>query len=356
MESVPPLGPSCSVQRAIRSLISRKSGVAPAALPVAAGGRCSARIGRPRATIAACSMAFLSSRTLPTQGREWSSSNIGFDRWHVGDVRQVGLRQEVLCQGRDVFAAVAQRRDMDREDAQAKVQVFAELAGRHQLGERPVGGGDDPDVGRTRPCVADRRHLAVLDGPQELDLKCRRNVADLVQEHRPAVGQLEQAFSVLARPGERPRRWPKSSPSTRPGLSAARQIGRNGPLRRPLWRWMARATSSLPVPLSPVISTGTSVGATRAMLLNKLLHRRRASDQRFECAGGADSSSPSAARLPSLECPLDHGPGLVQVERLDEVLEGAPLHRPHHGLQIAESRDDNDRRRGRAARETGSGR
>ena len=34
---------------------------------------------------------------------------------------------------------------------------------------------------------------------------------------------------------------------------------------RPLWRWMADATSSLPVPDSPVISTRASVGATRAI-------------------------------------------------------------------------------------------
>ena len=32
---------------------------------------------------------------------------------------------------------------------------------------------------------------------------------------------------------------------------------------RRLLRWMASATSSLPVPLSPVISTDASVGATR---------------------------------------------------------------------------------------------
>ena len=34
---------------------------------------------------------------------------------------------------------------------------------------------------------------------------------------------------------------------------------------RPLWRWIAEATSSLPVPDSPVISTRASVGATRAI-------------------------------------------------------------------------------------------
>ena len=39
-----------------------------------------------------------------------------------------------------------------------------------------------------------------------------------------------------------------------------------GPLARLLWRCMASAISSLPVPLSPVIRTGAFVGATRLMV------------------------------------------------------------------------------------------
>ena len=45
------------------------------------------------------------------------------------------------------------------KDAEAEEQVFAEFAGRHQRAERPVGRGDDPDVGGARPGVADRRHF-----------------------------------------------------------------------------------------------------------------------------------------------------------------------------------------------------
>ena len=39
------------------------------------------------------------------------------------------------------------------------------------------------------------------------------------------------------------------------GGIAAPLILRNGPSRRPLIRWIARATSSFPVPVSPVIRT-----------------------------------------------------------------------------------------------------
>ena len=46
--------------------------------------------------------------------------------------------------------------------------------------------------------------------------------------------------------------------------SAAQFTATNGPLARALAWWIARATSSLPVPLSPVSSTVVSVGATFA--------------------------------------------------------------------------------------------
>ena len=73
----------------------------------------------------------------------------------------------------------------------------------HELAERPVRRGEDPDVGRPRPGVADRREGAVLDDPQELDLEVGRDVAQLVEQQGPAGGELEQARPVLVRPGER---------------------------------------------------------------------------------------------------------------------------------------------------------
>ena len=96
------------------------------------------------------------------------------------------------------------RGKVDLEDAEAEEQVFAEFTGRHQLAQRAVGRRDDPDVGEPRPRVADRRDFAVLDGPQQLDLEARGDVADLVQQHGPAAGELEQPLSILDRPGERP--------------------------------------------------------------------------------------------------------------------------------------------------------
>ena len=62
-----------------------------------------------------------------------------------------------------------------------------------------------------------------------------------------------------------PLTWPNSSLSRSGSGIAAQLTATSGPAARLLWRCSARATSSLPVPLSPVTSTLASVGATRAI-------------------------------------------------------------------------------------------
>ena len=51
--------------------------------------------------------------------------------------------------------------------------------------------------------AADARELPLLEHAQELDLRRRRDLADLVEEEVPAVGQLEPAEPALRRAGER---------------------------------------------------------------------------------------------------------------------------------------------------------
>ena len=66
-------------------------------------------------------------------------------------------------------------------------------------------------------------------------------------------------------PVNAPRSCPNISLSTRSRGMAAQFTRMNGRSRRGLARCSAAATSSLPVPDSPVISTRASVGPTRAM-------------------------------------------------------------------------------------------
>ena len=63
-------------------------------------------------------------------------------------------------------------------------------------------------------------------------------------------------------PVNAPATWPKSSLSSSVSGSAPQATSTKGLSRRPLRRWMARAMSDLPVPLSPVIRTVALVSAT----------------------------------------------------------------------------------------------
>ena len=64
--------------------------------------------------------------------------------------------------------------------------------------------GDDPDIDAHGPLAADAHHLAILDDAKQADLRSERELGDLVEEERPAVGLLEPAFTPRRRAGERP--------------------------------------------------------------------------------------------------------------------------------------------------------
>ena len=70
--------------------------------------------------------------------------------------------------------------------------------------EVAVGRGDDADVDLDRASVPPTRsNSALLEHAQELGLQAERQLADLVEEQRAAVGHLEAAGLLLGRAGER---------------------------------------------------------------------------------------------------------------------------------------------------------
>ena len=111
---------------------------------------------------------------------------------------------EVVDQGRDVLAALAQGRSLDREDVEAIEQILAEGAGPDLLGRVAVGGRDDTDVNLDRAFGADGVNLALLQGAQQFDLHVQRQFADLVEEQGAAVGFLEFAEVFVVGAGEGP--------------------------------------------------------------------------------------------------------------------------------------------------------
>ena len=73
------------------------------------------------------------------------------------------------------------------EDVEAIEEILAEAARADLLAEILVRRGDDADVAFQRAVVADRRALALLEEAEELDLERERQLADLVEEQRPAL-------------------------------------------------------------------------------------------------------------------------------------------------------------------------
>ena len=87
-----------------------------------------------------------------------------------------------------VAGALAQRRQGDRNDMKAIIEVLAEAAGPH-LGHRvAIGGADEAHIHRLQLGAADPREGAGLDEAKQLRLQPRVHLADFVEEERAAVG------------------------------------------------------------------------------------------------------------------------------------------------------------------------
>ena len=108
--------------------------------------------------------------------------------------------------------------------------------------------------------------LALLERAQQLGLEIDPQAADLVEEERAAVGQLELAGLARVGAGEGALLVAEQLGLEQVSGIAARFTATKGWARRGLWLWMARATSSLPVPLSAVTSTVAWVCATWAIV------------------------------------------------------------------------------------------
>ena len=126
---------------------------------------------------------------------------------------------------------------------------------------------------------------------------------------------------------------------------AAVLIAMNGPAARGLCRCSARATSSLPVPDSPVMSTVV------------FDCERRPIARKTSCIAGAwpsiSGAAPVSASTGAGRRRLDHRAaderdGVIDVERLRQILEGAALERRDRAVEIR-VRGHDDHRQLRAA-------
>ena len=194
-------------------------------------------------------------------------------------------------------------------------------------------------TGRTSPDCSTRSSFPCSDG---------RKIADLVEEDRPILRPPRTARAgCVAAPVNAPRAWPNSSLSSRCSGSAAQFTATNDRSARGPLVWIASATSSFPVPVSPEISTDEVASAICAMsarscrigrLLPEQLARREVRAQR------PAQERVLARQRPLAAGPLDQRAERLQRERLGHVVVGAAAHGLHRALDGAEGGHDDHRR------------
>ena len=130
---------------------------------------------------------------------------------------------------------------------------------------------------------------------------------------------------VAVAPVKAPRTWPKSSDSSSVSGIAAQFTLMSGISRCALWWWISRATISLPVPVSPVMSTVLLVCATSAHALQHLLHHAAAPDDAVVVELGVPLADQVLLFRPqpvAADRPARQRQQLVHLERLlEEVLD-----------------------------------
>ena len=111
--------------------------------------------------------------------------------------------QEMVREKRHVPRPLAERRQHDRDHVDAVEEVVAELALPDELRGVAVGRGHETDVHVDELGPADATDLPLLKRPEELGLERLGQLADLVEEERAPVRDLDHPRLGPVRAGER---------------------------------------------------------------------------------------------------------------------------------------------------------
>ena len=111
--------------------------------------------------------------------------------------------RQVLREQRDVLAPLAQRRERDGKDIQPVVEIVAESTLPDFFRQIAIGGRDHAHVDVDGARAPQALELPFLQHAQQLRLQLDWQVANLVEEQRPAVSELESPGLARMRPRER---------------------------------------------------------------------------------------------------------------------------------------------------------
>ncbi len=137
----------------------------------------------------------------PSVGRDRRRGLRGERQGALPVVAGVAL-EKVPREKQRVPAALAQGRQPDHRNVEAVEEILPEAPGLDVPSQVARRRRNDADVDRTRAVLADAPQLPFLERPQELDLQGRVEIADLVEEDRPAGSLFEQSPALLLRSGE----------------------------------------------------------------------------------------------------------------------------------------------------------
>src|SRR5882724_10336854 len=258
-----------------------------------------------------------------------------------------GRGEEVLDQERQVLDPLAQRRQQDRDDVQPVVQVLAEAPRLHLGLEVLVGGREDAHVDLQGAVAADPLELALLQDAQDLGLRLRPHVADLVEKECPAVGDLELALARRDRPREGALLVTEELALDQLARER-RAVHLDERLRAPRAVVVERVGDQLLPRAAGAADEDRQIRVRHlADHVEHALHRRALADQAPEAIRARDLLLQEPERAPHLhavEQALDDQLELVVVEGLGDVVGGAQLHRLDGDLLRAEGGDHDDRR------------
>jgi hypothetical protein len=211
---------------------------------------------------------------------------------------------------RDVAVAPPQRRELDAADRQAIEQVVAKLLLLDLLVEIATGRRDDPHIDPHRAARADPPDLGALERAQQLGLQRHVELADLVDQQRAAVRELEHALAQRYRAGER-----AALVTEQVGLHELRRSRRAiEHHERP-----ARARAELMDRLGEHLLAGAGLAFDH----HRNVRRRQPLDQRIQPAHrgtraqhAAEPAAIARRRQRGTRAPLDAQLGLSDLERL----------------------------------------
>ncbi len=227
----------------------------------------------------------------------------------------------------------ASRGRVDRHHLESVIQITAKRTGGDPVFQVAIRGREDPHVHLDRLVRADPRDLAALQHAQQLDLRGGRHVAYFVQKQRAAVGIFELADAVGRGVGERPANVAEQF-AFQNVLAERCAVERYERLVLARTVLMDRLGDEFLAGAGRALNQHAGVGRRDPLEpVDDVVHLRAVADHAFEAESLVEPAiqfGGSAARSRSaVGGSLGDGAQLVQIERLEQVVERPLLHRRH---------------------------